>query len=120
MKYLQLSLNMHALELPRLMHSLPLERECVDSSPRGVCVCVCALVDTLICRLNADLSINADLAWVLSTDMPVITTQFLCDSKGTATWTDGHSHKRLHTNLAPRMCWGANAKWEGPEDFVII
>lgn len=37
--------NMHALQLPRSMHRLSLERECVDPTPRvSVCVCVCVYV----------------------------------------------------------------------------
>lgn len=71
------SVNMHALQLPHSMNSLSLEQE-----SEGLCESVC--VATPSCTLNADLSIKADLACVLSADMPVINTWFHWASKGTA------------------------------------
>ena len=104
--------NMHALQFSRSMHSLSPERECVDPSPR-VSVCVCVCVSTLICKLNADLSIKADLACVLPTDMPVITTRFYCSPKGTAQplgQVGRDTHTLVHTNFKPDWCQGANVK----------
>lgn len=69
-----------------------------------VCVCVCksACASTLICKLNADLSIKADLACVLPTDMPVITRLFYCSPPSPRAW---HNHEgrwrgtRTHTHM---------------------
>lgn len=92
--------NMHALEFPRSMHSLSPERECVDPSPR-LCVSVCVCLSSLICKLNADLSIKADLACVLPADMPVITHCSTVPPKGTVQslgQVDRDTHACTHTD----------------------
>lgn len=61
---------------------------------------MCASACVCICRLNADISINVDHVGVLSTDMPVITTQFLLPSSRKATWTDGHGRMCLLAHVS--------------------
>lgn len=82
------------------------------SKSKGVSVCV----STLICELNADLSIKADLACVLPTDMPVITTRFYCSPpapKGAAQplgQVDGDTHTFAHTNFKSDCYEGVNVR----------
>lgn len=73
---------------------------------------VCASM--LICKLNADLSIKADLARILPTNMPVITTLFHSSPKGTEQplgQVDGDTH--AHTKFKPDWYEGANVREGG-------
>lgn len=90
-------------------HSLSPRAGVCGSKSKGVSVCV----STLICELNADLSIKADLACVLPTDMPVITTRFYCSPPPPRAqhshwdrWTGTHTRSRTQTsNLIAMREW---------------
>lgn len=115
MERLEPSLNVHALELPRLMLSLSLEQDCVCAfqSKRSVHV--------WLCRLNADVSINVDHVGVLSTDMPVITTQFQLDVRPHGNmdrWTRSQAFARAH--LTSSTCRGKELeRGRSQGDFAI-
>lgn len=66
--------------------------------------------------MNADLSIKADLARVLSTDMPVITTLFQCFPKGIIQplrQVDRDTYACTNTNFKPDWYKGATVKGRG-------
>lgn len=84
--------------------AFPLERGVCGFESKSVCVCASAL----ICRQNADLSIKADLSYVLPTDVPVITTLSWCFPKGTAQpprqvdrdwYTHAPAYAHTHTHI---------------------
>lgn len=89
------SVNMHALQLPRSIHSLSLERECVASSPR-VWVCVCGYADLQAeCRPKHKSGSCLCPSYRHASDYHTVPLRL--QGHGTASGTDGKGHMRSHT-----------------------